>query len=86
MEVEIDRFEGAKGAALKKYQYVAQPDPKPKDLATTGVDAVVTLALGEPLAAAGANHAWQRCLLASAVRWQHAQSRLCMQARKGTAS
>lgn len=47
MEVEIDRFEGSKGAMIKKYQYVSRPDPKPRELAIVAVDALATLAIGE---------------------------------------
>jgi len=46
LEVEIDRFEGAKLVARKKYEMVAPPDAKPADMAAVAVDAVATVAMG----------------------------------------
>lgn len=51
VQIEIDRFEGAKLAARKKYDMMAPPEAKPQDMATCAVDALCTLCLGETLVA-----------------------------------
>lgn len=46
IEVEIDRFEGARLVSRKKYDMMAPPSAKPLEKAAVAVDALCTLCLG----------------------------------------
>lgn len=46
MEIELDRFEGAKQVALKKYEMMAKPEGKLQDQVTLAVDALCVLCIG----------------------------------------
>jgi len=58
MEIEIDRFVGARERTMKKYEMISPPEPKTADVLAVAVDAMATLCLGlkesEPISDADA--------------------------------
>ncbi|GIL42938.1 hypothetical protein Vafri_761 [Volvox africanus] len=46
IEIEVDRFDNAKGAVLKKYDMMQRPEGKLEDKVNVAVDALCTLCLG----------------------------------------
>lgn len=47
IEVEVDRFEGARLEALKRYSMMERPSPRADEQAALAVDGLAALALGE---------------------------------------